>query len=1262
MERIFLKACGIAACAALTSLSAVAADYTVKPAEGTVSEVGNFEITFAGNDVMWTAAAQTREGAPKIEWNGQSFLCTNQSAKGATLSFGVLEPYTNVGDYTVRIPAGSYLVSGMEGAEIVLSYNVDFNPNWLQVSPAENIVPELQHFSLTFTDANSVVFDENSPRTSYPRLEIEVAPGQWEVRDYMLPTCTGNAMGFKLRSPETMEGQYRLIVEGSTYTLDGVQGRNIELNYQIVDSEPGIMVDPAPGVVPAIAPMTITFRNAEKVEWNADVQSRTNYPFITWNGIQVATVTGLTAEGNVLSMACPEYTNKGEYLVTIPAGMYLVDGEYGSEIVVNYTIEESLDYVTISPAIAQQTELQFFQLTFNDAQTVGITENLATSQCPHIDLETAPGQWDVRAYFSDMTATGNSIGLALPYPLSEEGTYRLVVPGNTYALDNRYAGRDLEFTYEVIANDGPVTITPAPGEIEVLGAVALTFNQAAQVEWDIVNMTSANAPYVLWNGEKVAMVNNLEAAENVLTLNIQEFTNRGAYQVVVPAGSYKVDGQEGSEITIDYTIAESIDYVTISPAIAQQVELQYFSLTFNDAATVTVVDAESLNPEDLPRLEREVVAGQWESAGELTASCVGNNMGLALPTYVDAEGTYRLIVPGTFYVLDGSRNGRTLEFTYEVIDNTLAPYTEVIPAQGEIAELAEVKIVFEANQVVEWSSDLSYDNVPYVQWNGQTVGYITPSSDPAATTGLLTETAALILRPVNPFTAKGAYTVVVPATSYTINGNPGSEIRLDYNIEQSLNPVTIDPSQNLQVELESFSITFNDATLVEVVENAPLPRLERETAPGQWENTVGLTFNTAGNQLGLLLDTYVNTPGDYRLVIPGAFYTLDGVQGTDLEFTYVIFEGTTNYNVIPAQGEVEQLDRIEITFDTTDIEWSPELSTASAPVVKWNGLDFAHITNLSVEGSSLVLQPYAPITEHGDFEVIIPAGSYFRNGVAGQEIVLNYTIGFTGWDFVVSPAISQQAELECFSVVITNATTVEIADALTLTPADFPTLDFFDVEKAEWENVYTFTTASAYNNSFGLQVPFPVNNPGDYRLVIPGNFYTIDGKPGETLNLTYEVYGLTASVEATPAQGEVSELDQIVLTFNTADNVAWNEGAEAFTAPVLANNDGQTAAELTLTAEENTLVLTAKEKVDGAGAYTLTVFAGSYLLDGIEGSIDLEFKWIITTSGIQAVFGNATEFTVCDLNGRMLNSRATVNDLKALKGLYIINGKKCILR
>ncbi len=1270
MEKNFLKSFGMAAAFGALAATASAAVTSVVPAEGTVAEVSAFEVTFDGA-VAWDWAVINTDTAPAIEWNGVKVAtCTELTAENNTLKFAFKgEPLTMVGDYNIVLKGNTYTVAGAPGENVTLHYNVEVNPDAVSISPATSLQTSLQFFSITFNDALSVAAADGLTTEGLPTLSYETEPGVWEVRAHLLIDVTGNRMGLSMPAAVTDEGNYKLNVPGSCYTADGKPGTDLEFTYQVIPAvDNSIVVTPTPGEVEELeGTVSFTFNNATEVAWNLADMTTEKAPSLSWNGTVVAHITNLKAEGNVLYMEVPYQNMKGEYEITIPAGLYSVDGEFGGQLNAVYTIAESLDPITITPGETLQTSLQHFTIRFNDAVVVNVNEAIETPDLPVLEIQTPDGVWEVRQHLS-VSATGNVMGLSARTPITEQGVYRLTVPGTLYNLDGNRLGQDLEFTYQVIPGSAPldVTVVPAEGNVEQLGGLmSVTFNDATNVAWDMANMGTANCPVITRNGELIAHVTRLTSDGNTLNMDLDEYALKGDYVVTIQAGSYYVDGELGYERSFYYTVENTIEPISIVPAVSVQTSLQFFTIRFNDANQITILD--NLETPDLPVLSKETEPGVWTVYQHLNMSATGNAMGLSARAPITEEGNYKLNVSGDTYLIDG-RPGQDLEFTYEVVKSEDNNGIVANPAPGEIETLEEMTITFTEAETVAWdASAYNTANAPLVKWNGEVVAH----------SNVFTADGNKLVLRFPEQSNKGSYQVVIAAGSYTVDGQPGAELTFDYTINVTLDPITVTPEVNVVPSLQFFSLRFNDAKGVSVnesLETPDLPTLAIETEPGVW-NTVHHFYNiqATGNLLGFSTNDPIVEPGYYRLTVPGNCYFVDGFPGEDLEFFFTVTGPASALDITPAPGNVDEIDNISINFGEAEVAWNLEgLTTATAPYYTRNGVVEGHFTNLTVsESNTLVLTPTIPIVAKGNYQVVIPAGLYTVDGVFGSELTIDYTISYEGWMMTVNPAAEIQTSLQSFSFMFEDASQVTLTDESMLVEADYPTLSReTEPFSGEFEVVYTFKEASAAGTAFGFTMLEPVTTPGVYRLTVPGRFYFVDGMQGEDINLNYEIVEPWSPVTIEPATGEVDNetgLQFFTVTFNSLSaegdaTVAWVEDMTEELKPTL-SRDGEVIETFSdLGGKGNQLAFSLPVAIKDGGQYVVTIKADSYTVDGVNGE-ELNFNYIINASGIDAVFGaDAQSFNVYDFNGRLVKANADRNDLKALKGIYVVNGKKCIFR
>ncbi len=202
-----------------------------------------------------------------------------------------------------------------------------------------------------------------------------------------------------------------------------------------------------------------------------------------------------------------------------------------------------------------------------------------------------------------------------------------------------------------------------------------------------------------------------------------------------------------------------------------------------------------------------------------------------------------------------------------------------------------------------------------------------------------------------------------------------------------------------------------------------------------------------------------------------------------------------------------------------------------------------------------------------------------------------------------------------------------------------------------------------------------ITTPGVYRVSVPAGFFNLgeqfEGGLSKAATVTYEIKAQAGPlvVELTPAPGTVSEIPaKIIVTLPNNSSVNKTYTSE----PTLVDNAGN-SYEATLEVDFSipdwnviTIVLSGGA-ITANGTYTLTIPAGALTYDDDDANInetDLVFVYVIGTDGINSlVSAEGGKVNVYSINGTQLLKNADAEAVgKLAKGMYVINGKKVIIK
>jgi hypothetical protein len=876
---------------------------------------------------------------------------------------------------------------------------------------------------------------------------------------------------------------------------------------------------PAEGVVEEAGTFTVTFPGVSEISVSI---TQTADPTLTHpNGVSNYMPYQVTASGNTLTLKLnSSYTEIGSYTLTIPGACYTLDGEAGQDLTFNYTIGASAKTVeyTVIPEADEEGNVSTISpiiLTFPNAAKVEenddddldwdayaqtqyrATENDEWEGVPNdrdlenntirifINLEDDP--WDDFSYLKDGEP--------------QNGQYRVYVPAASYLIDG-VPSEEISYILNYVKPvQDYVTVNPASGEVNGLQSFTLSFNNATEVATAFTREAYPTLYNVSEDHNEFSWQNaTVDGNKLTLTTNAA-ITVAGQYELRVPGNSYTVDGEVGQDITVAYTIVASdktLEY-TVSPEADEEGNVSYISpivVTFPNAAEV--VD----NPNadywtQYAFVEYNSPLAGWGEIGAPEIHFQGNTILFFLEDQDKIEGEFRLTIPAGTYLVDGVENTeivKTFNYVAPVQD-----YATVYPTAGsEVEELSTFTVTFpNATEVASVATEWVAPSLYFVsgEYNVETVDV----QNIAAEGNTLTITLAQATNVL------GDYELRIPGESYTVDGEAGQDLTFSYTI---VKPVaeSIEPENNAEVEtLESFTIKFN------YVNETLATAFSREASPSLYSSATGSsTAITSANIEGDLMTFKLLAPisyiGEYTLSIPGASYTVDGVYGTDVEFTYKVVASakTQEYTIAPEGDTVHTISPIVVTFpNVLKVEANAD-ATDYAKVETEGRMGFDEIpVEIETKNSQILFTLEEADIQNGRYALTIPAGTFLLDGVLNEEIkdTLTLEILVPNYTLTVTP---------------TTFATISQIDTVTVTVGEVDDVDFL-IEGQYFtlignDEVY-FATASAEGATLTLVFDEAITAAGEYNLYIPAEVIKVNGvKVPEVLTLTFNVDGTLSGI------------------------------------------------------------------------------------------------------------------------------------------------------
>ena len=424
----------------------------------------------------------------------------------------------------------------------------------------------------------------------------------------------------------------------------------------------------------------------------------------------------------------------------------------------------------------------------------------------------------------------------------------------------------------------------------------------------------------------------------------------------------------------------------------------------------------------------------------------------------------------------------------------------------------------------------------------------------------------------------------------------------------------------------------------------------------------------------------ITTPGSYSFTIPAGMIK-SATSGEEFPETTFAFSVVGTFPIVgysPMESTV--LDKIEVKFDT-------EIDEVKMPA---NGLfvaDYYYTTMVNVkpevaiseDKKTVTLELETPITTPGSYSMDLYQGIFVGAAGISQGAYLTFEVVDPTPRFITNYNDGDEVkELNgvVFEISFKNVKEVElVGDKLEV---------FLPGEGAA-------VAAPLVKEGDKLVATFSENfeTPGDYLFYIPEGLFLMDGVPNEEREITVTLVKVDIKdleiVSITPEAGKVDQLEQIVIQFNQAVQLSFDENWQQISqrialkcgdkeiplqyAPDYSSNTSDKLIYLvngewtgfewggTPVSEDGTYVLdlssivvdySAEQGIDEWG-YPTTIWNGkSYKLQGT-------YTWTIGEAAVEKVVAGEGEQVIYDLLGRRVERIAGA-------GIYIVGGRKVVVK
>lgn len=545
---------------------------------------------------------------------------------------------------------------------------------------------------------------------------------------------------------------------------------------------------------------------------------------------------------------------------------------------------------TANPANnAKVKTLSEVTISFPDATTVSCSKKPGLCVSDYSEWYSGDIKWE---------SNGNAVTFTIDPPLTttRAKTYSFTFEPGAFDADGSTFTGFIMLNYTVDPNvqdveeKNPFEYVVAPtgkDELETLDQVVFLFSNATTMELVGENTVIRDAK------EETYSVSTAVDGQQFYIVPNTPITTGGEYTVVIPAGTLKINGKtQTEEITKTYTVTTKAKPVEadVYPAVGKVVELNVVEVTFKDATSVAYVATAEAQAAKLLDADGNVLHAYTDAKDvETKSDCMTFPMNVA----GQLSGKVTLVIPGAAYTVDGQA-GIDLSYEYEIVE--VIPV--ITPAEATVTELTGVEFAFPGfTEVI----------ITVPAWI--TVKNVTKNENVEAAVSYEENVVKVEIAKPEELVAGCTYAFMLPPYSLNLDGltyNRGIQHNVTYAPVAPDFTVEANPaSGSVVTELKDFTVTFGTpegsatavvAAIVDEFTEAETPNLTVDNAVEHYATDVKMTDNV----LTFSFAEAVTEQGEYTMTVPGSLYTLNGVHGSDLVFTYTVKEDESRIDEVNA--------------------------------------------------------------------------------------------------------------------------------------------------------------------------------------------------------------------------------------------------------------------------------------------------------------------------------------------------------------------------
>lgn len=804
----------------------------------------------------------------------------------------------------------------------------------------------------------------------------------------------------------------------------------------------------------------------------------------------------------------------------------------------------------------------------------------------------------------------------------------------------------------------------------------------------------------------------------------KEITEAGTYTITVPKGTFaekmydaasesyilKIGGNESAaytaKFTVDPTMKGKLDTYILRPADKEKVtSIEKVLVNYPDLQIMSMIQADE-NAEISITNGTVTYTGvteqdwnfEFEEGATMGITFIGEDKKAVV---VSEPGEWTLTIPASTYTLDGDKSPAMT-----------AKFTIVAPAEPfEITKFnpeneSKVKSVTNIKAYLPLPADFSFYEYGYSQevieemyltyTDGETSKkiYLAGPGEGALSADEKFFIATLELQ--NPLTAAGEYTLVIPEGTYypvawddktesnqpLAGAAPNAKSTLTFTIDPTLkdpmDDYKITPASGPVASITSINILFpqldpslylyNSEEGSISITNGTTTYAGAAVIDWNYEEEMGKSFNIS------FFDAEENPvtitePGKWTLKINAGAFTVEDQANQQITAEYEIIA----YTLDPASGHTfTDMPEITLSFpQATKVEFVGSNSSFNMSLgQKWAapGFECTEVKDATVPTFKLTLPEGMSTPPNGTLSFFIDEETFLIDGVKSPEIRATYhmervipkTVTYEpSLDDIVIQSFGYNAGFH-FDEAAAFARTAKFYDSVEVKLGDEKlTKTDYEIQTAEGNSCVFFIT----NEDFW--------KPGKLSISLKGEGYTLSGQPGFDVAHTWNVVEPKTYIYTLTPDGktDVKSLDEIIVAFPEAKTGVLYRNSFIS----LKNTEYEWLWVKDVTPVADADCATFKITFDTAGiashklhTYTLEINKGCFTLDGAQESPQIiqKYTYVPAGSGVgEFEAADNGKYNVYTIDGKVVLRNAEADQLKSLdKGLYIINGKKTIIR